>query len=149
MNRVKGFTLTEIIVVIAIITVLAGLVFSVAGTARRQGMINATKQEIQLLEQTLRQYYEDMYEYPGNGNAALVDCLTNSQISAAGGNWHGPYFDFDDDRLNANNEFLDLWGRKYEYQVTAGFGDTMHNSSFDLWSQGLKESDDSDDITNW
>jgi len=163
----RAFTLTELIVVIAIIVILSGLVFSVAGTARKQGMINATKQEIQLLEQALRQYYEDMYEYPGNGNAQLVLAFNPAQVGEPEPTittWHGPYFDFDDDRI-VGGEFLDLWGTAYGYYrendpIPPPIW-TLNNANFiDLYSYGSdklnnsgngKDSvpDTGDDIVNW
>jgi len=159
----RAFTITEIIVVISIIVVLSGLVMVMSGKARTQAMISSTQQEMAFLEQTMNAYYEDMFRYPiedgidsnKSGNWNLVEHFTATHTGK--GTWHGPYYEFKDDRLvdvgKGYKEFVDLWGNPYEYHTKNLRGIwSMNNSSYDLYSFGPNKIDDTgagDDINNW
>lgn len=103
-GRLLGFTLLELLVVVAIIGVLAGYVgpryFSQIGKSE----VNAAKAQIDALEKALDQYRLDTGSYPTAelGLAALLARPNNEP------KWAGPYL----------KKALppDPWGRPYLYR---------------------------------
>ena len=84
MKTSKGFTLIEILVVIAIILVLAGItVVAVMGT-RERARVAATKGLVTALVSAIQEYYETFKEYPADGvNGPDVSVTGGRQGSAA------------------------------------------------------------------
>ena len=70
-NRI-GMTLIEILMVIAIIAVLAGLLIPVVGAVRRRGQVTATVLEIQNLKAAIETYKQKFGDYPPDGSNAVV-----------------------------------------------------------------------------
>ena len=70
-NRI-GFTLIEILVVISIIAILAGMLIPVIGAVRRRGQVTATVLEIQNLKAAIEQYKQKFGDYPPDGSNAVV-----------------------------------------------------------------------------
>jgi general secretion pathway protein G len=118
MKRSRGFTLLELLVVVAIIGLLAGYVapryFSQVGKSE----VNAAKAQIDALEKALDQYRLDAGSYPGNelGLNALVQRPPNEP------KWNGPYL--------KKAVPLDPWGKPYVYKIPGEKGD------YDLLSYG-------------
>ena len=104
-----GFTLLEILVVIAILGLLIGLV---APAVLRQlgGARNSiARQSIERLGAVLDIYKLDIGSYPSTeqGLQALVARPT------AGGNWNGPY-------VKGDQQPLDPWNHPYTYRSPSG-----------------------------
>lgn len=131
----RGFTLLELLVVVAIIGLLAGYVgpryFSQIGKAETK----TARAQIDALEKALDHYRLDVGRYPTTeqGLAAL-----NTKPSAVN-KWAGPYLKKDIP--------LDPWGRAYLYKAPGEHGD------FDLYSYGRDGrpggSGEDADVTNW
>ncbi|MER9470743.1 type II secretion system major pseudopilin GspG [Mesorhizobium sp. M0482] len=107
-NRESGFTLVELLVVLAIIALIATLaapqVLRYLGSART----NAAKAQIRNIESALELYYVDNAKYPtaDEGLSALV------AAPAGEDHWNGPY-------LKGTTGLNDPWGKPYSYEVKA------------------------------
>jgi len=130
-KSVLGFTLTEIMLVVVIIGILAALVIPrIAGSSER-ARITATQTDINGgIKSAIGNYEVDNGFYP----RSLQDLL---QQPANAKNWHGPYLE----KLP-----IDQWGNPYVYYYPG-----KHNQTgYDLLSVGPdgKEGTE-DDIGNW
>jgi prepilin-type N-terminal cleavage/methylation domain-containing protein len=70
-HRYTGFTLIELIVVVGIITILAGLVLSTVGYARKKGALARAEAEIAAMSAAIENYKSDNATYP-RGPAANI-----------------------------------------------------------------------------
>ncbi|HMK61849.1 MAG TPA: type II secretion system major pseudopilin GspG [Dissulfurispiraceae bacterium] len=114
----KGFTLVELLVVMAIIALILALVgpniFSKLGKSKT----SAAKAQIELYGQALDQYRLDIGHYPTTAQG-LQALLANPGEEK----WQGPY-------LKKNVLPVDPWNRQYIYQSPGMHGD------YDLYSLG-------------
>jgi general secretion pathway protein G len=129
----QGFTLTEIMLVVVIIGILAALVIpKIAGSSER-ARVTAAQADIKGgIKSAIGQYEVDNGFYPKSLQELIVQ-PSNAK------NWHGPYFD--PPKLP-----VDPWGNPYIYYFPG-----KHNpASYDLLSTGPdgREGTD-DDIGNW
>lgn len=138
--RRRGFTLLELLVVLAIIATLVAVVapniFRNVGDAKTA----AAKSQIEIFGLALDSYRMDNDTYPttSQGLAALrVKPVTGD----APRNWRGPYL--------RKDVPLDPWGRPYLY-VAPGI---ENPTSYDLYTLGRDGkaggSDEDEDITSW
>jgi len=140
-HRRGGFTLIELMVVVVILGILAGLIIPrIMGRPEEARRLKA-KLQIQQLEQALKLYYLDngMYPTTEQGLQALVEKPTIEPIPK---NWReGGY-------LEKGKVPLDPWGNPYVY-ISPG----IHNKDFDLESYGADGEDGGEgkyaDIENW
>ena len=147
-NR-SGFTLAEILVVLAVISLLIGLLTSGGIAAKRQAKIFQTRTLIASLEAALDMYHVDFGAYPSDVNQQLwVNLLADSSTYAVNNDWKGPYISFDDNQLSGslpNATVIDAWSNGCHYAL-----DTV--PPYRIWSDGTDGVDNSgagDDITSW
>src|ERR1700757_5007127 len=88
-RRYNAFTLIELIVVVGIISVLAGLVLSTVGYARKKGALARAETEIAAMSAALENYKSDNAIYPAysglTGAHALYQGLSGDGNDAIGG----------------------------------------------------------------
>ena len=138
-----GFTLVEVLVVMAILVLLAGLVAPKVLGSKKKADINATKTQIGSFKGALERYALDMNDFPTTeqGLTALVEKPDASdEGETSGGKWDGPYLT--DEGLPA-----DPWGNAYQYEFPPTHG---KGKEPEIWSYGPDGQDDTeDDIVSW
>lgn len=152
-----GFTIIELITVIAIIVLLASLVMTAGQAARRKAMEAKARSAIASLEVALSMYQLDVGDYPATGNANLITQLDSGGATPPTG-WKGPYMQFETKEI-VGGQFIDSWGSAYKYTkpgINHGTG-ANHSNYVDIYSYGQNKVDNSgaynpptqDDIANW
>lgn len=134
LRRSLGFTLVELLVVLAILGLLAGLV-----GPRVLGQLDGAKSktaavQVKDLEQAAELFKLDVGRFPTNGEG-LEALVTNPGVNG----WNGPYL-----RRGLPN---DPWGNAYRYQFPG------RNAELDIYTYGADNapggSGESADIGNW
>ena len=136
-NRKEGFSLIEILIVIALIAVIAGLAISNLG-----GIFGGQQEKAaqifvsQSLKIPLTAYKIDMGTYPSTeeGLKALIKAPSGKSSK-----WKKPYIE---------ELPTDPWGNAYQYRYP-GSKNVNGNSGYDVWSLGPDGSESVDDIGNW
>lgn len=134
-RHAAGFTLLELLVVIVIIGLLAGLVAPRYFDQVSKSNTKIARAQIDSLEKALDQYRLDVGSYPSTdqGLAALNTRPTNLE------KWTGPYL--------KKTVPLDPWGGRYVYKSPGDHGE------YDLSSLGVDGqpggSGEAADVTSW
>jgi general secretion pathway protein G len=115
LRSVRGFTLIEMLIVILIIGLVAGLVGPALFGKLTQSQETAAKTQMKAFSQALDMYRLDVGRYPDN-----LDALVHS----SGQNWDGPYL------RDVKDVPKDPWDHDYQYSVTDG------GKNYTLSSQG-------------
>lgn len=135
-RRDAGFTLLELLVVLAIMALLAAIiapqVLKYLGSSRTQ----TAKVQIQNVTSALQLFRLDVGRYPSpqEGLNALVTAPTTAP------NWNGPY-------LRTLEALRDPWGNPYHYVVPGKHGEV------DVYSLGADNAEggaaEDQDVNNW
>jgi general secretion pathway protein G len=135
--RRDAFTLLEILVVLAIIGLLAGLAITNVDKIFGGAQIQTTQLQVRDSMRTpLAAYRIAMGDYPSTaeGLQALI-----SPPASKTDRWHGPY-------VEPPKIPTDHWGEPLQY----AYPGARNKNSYDLWSKGPdKQSGTADDIGNW
>lgn len=132
----RGFTLLELLVVLGIIALLAGIVGPQVMKHTGESKIKAAKVQIEDLSAALDMYKLDNGNYPSTdqGLKALIEAPEGAK------RWNGPY-------LSKSKMPLDPWQEDYHYASPGTHG------KFDLYTYGAdnKEGGDGEDqdIVSW
>jgi len=117
-----GFTLIEVLLVVAILGILAGVVVVNFAGKQKKAMIDACRASIQNICTAVDMYEVDTGRFPPNLNALIQ--------SDGSQNWNGPYL---------RSAIQDPWGREFQY--------TQTGDGYKISSQG--PGDGSAPITSW
>ena len=135
-RKQMGFTLLELLVVLGIIAMLAGIVGPQVMKHMVESKTKAAKVQIEDLASTLDMYKLDAGGYPTTeqGLQALVEAPDNAK------HWSGPY-------LSKSKIPLDPWQNEYHY-VFPG-----EHSKFDIFSYGADGKEggtgEDQDVVSW
>jgi general secretion pathway protein G len=135
-HKQTGFTLLELLVVLGIIAMLAGLVGPQVMKHMGESKVKAAKVQIEDLAQTLDMYKLDVGSYPTSeqGLNALIENPGDIQ------RWNGPY-------LRKSKVPVDPWNQEYKYTSPGEHG------KFDVSSLGAdgKEGGEGEDrdLNSW
>ncbi|PTX91639.1 type II secretion system major pseudopilin GspG [Opitutus sp. ER46] len=134
-KRNRGFTMLEIMVVLAIIGLLTGLGISQVNKMLDNARVDTATLFVNTsVKVPLMSYRMHMGDYPST-QEGLQALLTPP--SSRAGMWRGPYVE----RMS-----LDPWGEPYQYAAPG----THNKDGYDVWSKGPdKQSGTEDDIGNW
>ena len=138
----NAFTLVELLAVITIIGILAGLTLGAAGAVRRHGATSTAKAEVAALQAACGRYFADNNLYPTPNNSSMPDPSSISDVNPSptskyatagkalfnslfGTNQYNlppstkRYFEpkpaMVSSTANANPYFIDPWGYAYGY----------------------------------
>jgi prepilin-type N-terminal cleavage/methylation domain-containing protein len=158
-----AFTLVELLAVITIIGILAGLTLGAAGAVRRHGAASTAKAEVAALQAACDRYYADNSEYPETNSmpdpsasassSSDVNPSTSTKYSSAGkalfnklfgtNQYNRPPFNkryFEpkpamvSSTTNANPYLIDPWGYAYGYNCRSTTNTTTGEVS---WNQPM------------
>ena len=133
----RGFTLIEIMVVVAIIGIVMGVAIPSVSMYRRRTKEAKARTDIESLGIAIKMYQVDKGNYPSDASlSGLVTALETDE-----------YMEFKADEI-VSGEFVDPWKKPYQYSAPG----TNNTASFDIYSYGNDEEDDNgadDDINNW
>ncbi len=131
-RRRRGFTLMEVLLVLAILVILGSLVGYYFAGMQKRGYSDAAKAQIGMFEQQLDLYHLDVSGYPTTtqGLTALRQAPSDLRVPEK---WRGPYAEKDIP--------MDPWGNPYQYELLGA-------EEFHIWSLGPNAQDAGDDISN-
>lgn len=122
-----GFTIIELLVVVAIIAILAGLTLSTLGYVNRKGAESRARTEVAALAAAIESYRLECGAYPAADNLY-------TELTAAGPlNTNKVYFEPPPGMVNTNSNprvFVDPYGSTYNYEPD---NPTRNIGSFDLY----------------
>jgi general secretion pathway protein G len=129
----RGFSLMELLLVIVIIAILAGVVAPMVLSRSDDARVSAAKNDIESIKTAVKLFRLDNGRYPSNaeGIPALVTQAPTAKT------WKEPYLE---------KMPMDPWGHEYHYEGQA----PKSSMGYDVWSDGpdgQKETDD--DIKSW
>jgi type II secretion system protein G len=150
-NKSKGFTLIEVIVVLSIILVLASIVIPGLMRGHYGAKKTTTKNEIAQMSQAIAMYEMDYGGYPedkpGYSSEALIKALGGDPKAVPP---RRPYFTFQAKRI-LNNEYYSVFNKPFYYRENNSKKDKtdeMKNPfTFDIWTHDGKK--DAQGINNW
>lgn len=132
----RGFTLVELLVVLAILGLLAGVVGPAVFNQFSKAKPQTAKLQIENLIQGVRFFELDAGRLPTESEG--LQALVSDPGSVP--NWNGPY-------LGKSKLPEDPWGNEYQYRIPGQHGD------FDIWSLGADGQEggegEAKDIVSW
>jgi len=136
-SKRRGFTLVEVLVVISIIVLLAGLTIGKMTNIFSGSQVEVARLFVgQTMKTPLFAYRINMGNYPSTeeGLQALITAPANKADR-----WRGPY-------IEGDKIPVDPWGNPYMYRYPG----TKNKDGYDLWSKGPSGNDGADDnVGNW
>jgi general secretion pathway protein G len=132
-RRRRGFTLMEVLLVLAILVILGSMVGYYFAGMQKRGFSDAAKTQIGMFKGQLNFYHLDISGYPTT-TQGLTALRTAPSDLRQPEKWRGPYAD--------NDIPMDPWGNPYQYELLSA-------TEYHIWSFGPDgQSGTDDDISN-
>lgn len=132
-RRRAGFSILELLLVLVILSILAGIVgVRIAGQSGKT-KVKAAKVQLENIKTAISRFELDTGRFPTTQQG--LDALYEEPSGVDG--WDGPYLE--------QRVVDDEWGKPWQYRAPG-----THNNDFDLYSYGPDGSQGGDDdIVNW
>jgi general secretion pathway protein G len=133
----SGFTLTEILIAIALIVTIVAVAVANLGQIFTGGQIDVARTFVkESIDTPLMSYRMATGSYPTTEQGLRALIVAPADVP----NWRGPY-------LQTPDVPLDPWSRPYQYQYPGTHNGTQ---KYDVWSVGPDgQNGTDDDIGNW
>lgn len=129
----RGFTLMEVLLVLAILVILGSLVAMSFKNVISDADVKGAKNQAYLFENPVNTYMLHMRQYP-----TTLQALVTAPADVDAAKWKGPYLD--------KAIPLDPWGGEFKIRAPG----TFNPNGFDVWSAGPDKVDGTaDDVGNW
>jgi len=138
-SRRKGFTLLEVLMVVAIIGLLAMFIVPNLFGAKDKAEVDLVQATVNKgLNGALDLYKAHLGSYPREEDGGLMALVEPPKDEESAKKWHGPYVDV--------KALKDSWGTEYVYE----FPGKYNEQGYDLSSAGKdRQPGTDDDIVNW
>ena len=134
-RRRAGFTLIEVLLVLAILVILSTLAVGMFTNTQKKANVKAARTQIGLFQTPMEEYHLDLNRYP----SALDDLVKAPSDLANPAKWGGSY-------LKGTELPSDPWGNPFRYAAPG----THDPQGYDVWSVGPDGVDGTeDDIGSW
>lgn len=138
--RTQRFSLIEILVVVSIIVILAGMVLGVTPFVKKTIRVSKTKAQIAQLRLAFEMYHEDWGYYPQQPANGEITAKFLSSIKKADNN--KPYYKEEEFNFDASKTYtsggvtyqapVDGFSQPFYYRCPG----TKNTTTYDLWSMG-------------
>ncbi len=142
-HALPGFTLIEILLVLAIIGMLAGVTIFAIGGIGQKARRDTTEAVLETVGNALDTYQLHIGHYPTEeeGNLEALRVKPTFENERLEDEWAGPYL---------KKAPVDAWNNPLNYEVQTATTDDETTPPFRLWSNGPDgTSDTEDDIKYW
>ncbi len=131
----KGLSLVEIMIVIAIMGIFAGIALPRFLTYLDTAKVRTTEQNLMVIKQGINAFYGDTGHYPER----LVDLVRKPHDEKVARGWSNPYVE----QKNGDEDGLPLdgWKRSFEYRLL----DQRSGKPYELFSYGSHGEDGPED----